>query len=290
MTRTIAIAGGTGALGRQVAERALDAGWTVRVLTRDQARLPPVLRGRVTAVIGDGRERDAAARLVGDADCVLSCAGASVAMGLGHGWRGYGAVDVALNAALVAAAARAGRPRFVYVSVFHTPALRGLAYVDAHERVAAAIARAGLPHAIVRPTGFFSAIVPAYLDLARRGAVPEIGDGSARTNPIADADLAAVCLEAVESTEPALAIAAGGPDVLPRRALIELAGAALGRPVRARRVPPWLARAGAAAVRVVHPRLGQFASFAAAISTTDLVAPARGARRLTDAFAAAARA
>lgn len=287
MTRTIAIAGGTGALGRRVVERALTAGWAVKLLTRDEARLPAALRGRVTAVVGDGRDRAAAARLVEGADAIFSCAGASVAMERGHGWRGYGAVDPAVNGALVDAAARGGRPRFVYVSVFHHPVMRGLAYVDAHERVVDAITRAGLPHAIVRPTGFFSAIVPAYLGLARKGTVPEIGDGTARTNPIADDDLADVCLEAVDARDPAMTIDVGGPEVLPRRAFAELAGAALGRSVKARRVPAWLARAGGAGLRLVHPRMGQFARFIATIATTDLVAPARGTQRLADAFTAA---
>ncbi|MBL8625071.1 MAG: NAD(P)H-binding protein [Myxococcales bacterium] len=284
MSRTIAVAGASGALGRRVVARLRDDGWRVRALTRDPARAP---RG-VEVVAGDGRDPAVAAALVRGVDAVFSCAGASVAMARGHGWRGYRAVDTRLNAALVAAATATGRPRFVYVSAFHTPAMRRLAYVDAHERVVDAIVAAALPHAIVRPTGFYSAIVPAYLDLARRGAVPEIGDGRARTNPIGDDDLAAVCAEAIAHADPRLAIAAGGPDVLPRRAFVELAAAALGRPARTRAVPPWLARAGATVLRPLHPRVGQFAQFLATIATTDLIAPARGAARLADAFAAAA--
>jgi uncharacterized protein YbjT (DUF2867 family) len=286
----LALAGATGALGSRVAVRALDAGMTLRVLARDAGRLPPSLRRPGVAVVpGDARDRRVADALVRDADIVFSCAGASVQLGLGHGWRGYRAIDTAANTALIAAARAAGRPRFVYVSVFHTPAMRRLAYVDAHERVAAALGSAGLPHAVVRPTGFHSAIA-TYVALARRGALPEIGDGSARTNPIADDDLADVCLEAIASRDPALSIDAGGPDVITRRHIGELAFAALGRPPRFRTVPPWLARVGAGALRPVHPRIAQFASFVAAISTRDLVAPALGHSRLADAFAAAARA
>ncbi len=284
---TIAVAGGTGALGRRVIERALGAGHVVRALTREAGRMPAELRGRVTPVVGDARDADAAAELVRGTDVVFSCAGASVMMERGRGWRGYGAVDTPLNVALVRAAAAAGRPRFVYVSVFHTPEMRGLAYVDAHERVVDAIRRAGLPHAIVRPTGFYSAIVDSYLPMVRRGPAPEIGDGCARTNPIADDDLAAACLDAIDAGDPALALDCGGPDIITRHELVELAFAAAGQPPRFRRVPPWVARAGAATLRVLHPRIGQFAKFIAAISTRDLIAPARGKRRLADAFMAA---
>ncbi|MBZ0234619.1 MAG: NAD(P)H-binding protein, partial [Deltaproteobacteria bacterium] len=237
---TIAVAGGTGALGRRVIDRALTAGHTVRLLTRDPARIPADLRGRVTPVVGDARDGRAAVELAQGADVLFSCAGASVMMERGRGWRGYGAVDTPLNTALVDAAVAGGRPRVVYVSVFHTPAMRRLAYVDAHERVVERVVASGLPHAIVRPTGFFSAVTASYLGLARSGALPEIGDGSARTNPIGDDDLAAVCLAAIESDEPALAVDAGGPDVVTRHAIAEMAFAAARTEPRYRRVPPWL--------------------------------------------------
>lgn len=288
MTGTLAIAGGTGALGRCVAARALAAGWRVRLATRAPARLPAALAGQVDVVVGDLREPGHARALVRDVDAVFSCAGGSVAVGLGHGWRGFGAVDPRLNLGLIAAARAAGRPRFVYVSVFHTPAMRRLAYVEAHERVVDALADADLPWAALRPTGFHSAIVPLYLGFARRGRAPEIGDGRVRTNPIADDDLAALCLDALAA--PAGVVEVGGPEVVERRQLVELAAAALGRRVEVQRVPASLARAGSGLARLFHPRLGQLGAFVTALATQDLVAPARGTLRLADAFAAAARA
>lgn len=148
---TLAIAGASSVLGRAVAERARAAGHTLRVLTRDPARLPGSLRA--AAVVGDGRDPRVASELVRGADRVFSCAGASVLPALGHGWRGYGAVDTPLNLALIAAARAAGRPRFTYVSVFHAPPMRRLAYVAAHERVAEALAGSELPHAIAPARG-----------------------------------------------------------------------------------------------------------------------------------------
>jgi uncharacterized protein YbjT (DUF2867 family) len=281
---SLAVAGGTGALGRRVIDRALGAGHTIRLLTRDAARIPADLRGRVTPVVGDARDASAAADLVRGADIVFSCAGASVMMERGRGWRGYGAVDTPINTALVDAAVAAGRPRFVYVSVFHTPAMRRLAYVDAHERVVERIVAAGLPYGIVRPTGFFSAITASYVPMAKKGTLPEIGDGSARTNPIGDDDLAAICMGAITSGERALAIDAGGPDIVTRHEIAEMAFDAAGTKPRFRRVPPWLGRLGAAFLRPLHPRIGQFAAFIATISTADLIAPPHGRERLTDAF------
>ena len=77
-------------------------------------------------------------------DIIVHTAGASVAMALGKGWRGYRAVDVPLGLA-VAAHARATAARMIYVAAHHPPALRDCAYVDAHEQVAAAMGRATSP-------------------------------------------------------------------------------------------------------------------------------------------------
>jgi len=286
---TLLVAGATGSLGRAVIAQALARGATVRALVRDPVRLPAAVRGQVEVVVGDVRDRAVADEAVHGADRVFSCAGASVMPALGRGWRGYRAVDWPANRTLIDAAAAAGARRFTYVSVHHPPAMRRLAYVDAHERVVDHLRGAGLDWAVVRPTGFFSAL-EVYVDLARRGRIPEIGDsGAARTNPIADDDLAAICVDAALSDEPRLEIAAGGPDVVSRRVIGELAFAALGARARFRRIPAWLARGGAALLRPLHPRMAQVAAFVTALGAHDIVAPSLGRRRLADHFAARAR-
>jgi len=75
--------------------------------------------------------------------------------------------------------------------------------------------------------------------------------------------------------------------VLSRRAIGELAFATLATRPRFRRVPAGLARNGTRALRLLHPRIAQFARLIAEVSVSDLVAPARGTTRLADSFAAA---
>ncbi len=245
---TLLVVGATGALGRAITVEALGRGLTVCALVRDPERLAPALRDRIAVIVGDARDPAVAARAVADADLVLSCAGASVLPGL-RGWRSYAGVDWPLNRTLFAAAARAGVGRAIYVSVHHPPAMRAVGYVAAHERVVEHLRAGAMPWAVIRPTGFFSAL-GAFVGLARRGAFPEIGDGHARTNPIADQDLAAVCVEAALSHEPALEIAAGGPDVMTRHELAELAFASLGeRRGSGTSRPGWCGRAPSACAR-----------------------------------------
>jgi hypothetical protein len=70
--------------------------------------------------------------------------------------------------------------------------------------------------------------------------------------------------------------------VLTRRELFELVAATARRRVRIVRAPVWLARGGSALLSLVHPRIGQFAQFAAALATNDSIAPALGTTRLAD--------
>jgi len=271
----VVVAGASGALGRCVARALAARGHAVRAVGRSAERTRRAL-GDVApeARVFTWNDRGAACR---DADAILSCVGATTRPVL-RGWRPYTSVDVRANTELIEAARTAGAPRFVYVSVHHDDAMRGLGYVRAHERVVDALHRSGLDAYVLRPTGFFSAF-DAMLDMARSGAIPEIGGGTARTNPIADADLADLCVEALEGRGPRER-SAGGPEILTRRDIADLAFRAVGAAPRHRKVPAGVLRAIATVMRPLHPRLSQLVSFITAISERDLVAEPAGTQRL----------
>jgi uncharacterized protein YbjT (DUF2867 family) len=217
------------------------------------------------------------------ADVIVNCAGASVAMALGHGWRGYRAVDVPIGTRAVEHA-RATGARLVYVAAHHTAPLRSCAYVDAHERVVGAMTR--VDGYVVRATGFY-AVFAQLREMARHGWLVDIGDGRARTNPISERDLAGIVTDVALGNPGPREIAAGGPDVMTRRELFELVAGAAGRRVRIVRAPVWLAKSGSALLSLLHPRIGQFARFAALLATNDSIAPALGTTRLSEYMAAA---
>jgi uncharacterized protein YbjT (DUF2867 family) len=212
------------------------------------------------------------------ADVIVNCAGASVSMALGHGWRGYRAVDTPIGLGAVAHARTTGA-RLVYVAAHFDPALRRCAYIDAHERVAEAMH--DVDGYVVRATGFFSAFT-SLLAMARRGVLVDIGDGRARTNPICERDLAEIVVDVALGRGGAREMSAGGPQVYTRKELFETVARAANRPVRILRVPAWLGAGGAALLSLVHPRIGQFARFAAGLATHDGIAPALGTTRFED--------
>lgn len=260
----VLVLGARGALGRLVCEELVARGHRTRTVSRPEAR--------------DAGALAAAAR---GAAAIINCAGASMQLGLGHGWRGYRAVDTPIGLAAVAAARQVGA-RLVYVGVHHTPAMARCAYIDAHEQVVRAMA--DLDGVVVRATGFFSAFA-SFLPLARRGLLVDVGRGRTRTNPIDEHDLAAIVAESAFGDGPR-EIAAGGPQVMTRAEVFETVIAAANRRVRVLRLPVWLGDASAALMRIVHPRMGQLGRFAAQLARHDVIAPALGTRTLSEYFAA----
>jgi hypothetical protein len=219
---------------------------------------------------GDARDPAAIARA--GAGTIIDCAGASVAIALGHGWRGYRAVDTPIGLAVALAARRTGA-HMIYVAAHHAPAQRRTPYIAAHERVIAAMR--DVSGCVVRATGFFAAFA-ALLQLARRGWLVDVGDGHTRTNPIDERDLAELVVDRALAADGPRELVAGGPDVLSRRELYELIAARAGRRVRIVGVPDWL---GSALATPLHPRIAQFGRFACGLGVEDVIAPVTGTRR-----------
>lgn len=276
----ILVAGASGQLGRCVVARLRALGHPVRTLSRrpEAAKLLEALGAEIR--LADATEDGALAGVCDGVDVVCSCLGGSVSL-RSKERRGYQEIDVAANRNLLAEARRAGVKRFVYVGAFRGAGWAGTAYARAHETFATDLAQSGIPHAVVRPTGLFS-VFAELLDTARGGPLPVVGGGASRTNPIHDDDVAALCVDAIRSSEPALAIDCGGPDVVTRREIDELCFAALGRKPRLMPVPALLMRVSARLIGLFHRRLGQLFEFATAVATNDCVAPSRGQRHLAD--------
>jgi len=284
----VLVCGATGQLGREVVRLLLARGHGVRVLTRAAERAAAL--GAVEVHVGDARRPDTLRGAADGVDAVFSSVGASVSLRLGAGWRGYKAVDVPANTHLLAAAQAAGVGRFVYVAAHVVPETAGYAYFAAHETVASRVLAAPLDGRVLRPTAFFSALLP-FVAMARRGKVPILGDGRPRSNPIHDADLAAAALELLLAApgEGPRERSLGGPDVLSREEIAGLACDAVGKPRRFRRVPAWVSRLGSVVMTPLSPRMAQLVRFATEVSVRELVAPATGERHLADYFREAAQ-
>jgi uncharacterized protein YbjT (DUF2867 family) len=278
----ILVAGASGALGRLIVQELEARGHAVRSTVR-RARSAGGTPGPEVHVV-DALKPGAWSGVCEGMEAVVSTIGASVNPSPLVGHKPYTAVDAPANIALLDEAKRAGVRRFVYVSLIGGNTSRHMDYSEGHERVVDALGTGAVPATVLRPTGFFCAMAD-MIPLARKGLVPVFGDGSCRTNPIDERDLAAQAALAAESEAPGLTqIELGGPEVFTRDHIAQIAFEVIGKRPRLLHVPAGLANAGAALLSPFNPRAAHFVRFAAHVMSHDCLAPAIGTRRLGDYF------
>jgi uncharacterized protein YbjT (DUF2867 family) len=278
-TSRVLVAGASGYLGRHVVGELHRRGYLVRALIRDPDKRSLVEGAEETLVIDllkdDAQLHDA----MEDIDVVLSTAGQPCTLQRIADHRSFREVDPQINRALLDAAITGGIEKFVYVTVFAPPQLHGLDYVASHEGFIDELKAGRIEYTVVSANGFFY----SYLDLlevARRGLAIGFGDGSARSNPIHEADLAIACVEAMEGTSRRVEV--GGPEIITRSEEAKLAFAAVGRKPHVLRIPKPLLKAALPLIKLTDRRRGEMLDFLAAISHIDLLAPQHGSRRLAD--------
>ncbi len=237
----------------------------------------------VTAISGrDLTRRDQVIGLAEGCELVVSCAGASVSMS-GKDKRGFGQVDPILNKHLLEESLRAGAKRFVYLSVHVDDGYAHTAYVKAHESFVEHLRKAPISSTVVRPTGIFSSFED-LLPMARKGILPLIGNGLARTNPIDPQDVAELIVKCL-CAGPA-DLSCGGPEVLTRAQINEIVGRSIGKSkVWMPKAPAGLVRMQAKLVRLFHPRMADLMEFFSVVATQDCIAPIEGHRRMADYYA-----
>ncbi len=281
------VAGASGVLGAEVVRLLREESWPLRIVSRKASVGRGLAGPNVEVVKADLTDASTLRGICDHVETVFSCAGASMRLGALRDRASFEAVDLRGNLRLLEEAKRAGVGRFVYVSVFGGERMRSTRYADAHERFADLLRESGLDYGIVRPTGFF-AFFGELLRMARKGRGIVVGSGAARTNPVHERDVAAVCIAAIRAGGGDLPV--GGPQILTRREIVELAFEVLDRPATLRSLPPAVLRLTAAPLAVVNPRLHALMHFGIEISQMDCIAPAVGRHTLRDYFAEMANA
>lgn len=282
----VLIAGGSGLVGREVAALLKARGCFVRTLSKDPKRAKALESVAHEVRIADATQEGGLAGVCDGIELVVSALGAPISPS-SPARASYREIDRAANLALLAAARSAKVRRMVYVSVHPEPPYAQTRYLRAHAEVEEALRGSGLEWGIVRPTGVFGAFLE-MLPMARLGLMPLIGDGSARSNPIHEKDVASRVAsmalgDSREATEDV-----GGPEILTRRQIAELAFKAVGRRPRFMKTPPAVMRLSARTIGLINPRAGDFLDFIIPASLDDCVAHSCGELTLGSYLAAKA--
>ncbi len=275
--KRVLVAGATGYLGGFVAREFKSRGYFVRAMARSPKKLDPIRDSLDEVFQAEITRPETLDGACDGMDIVFS----SVGITKQKGNLTFKDVDYQGNKNLLETAQRAGVGKFIYVSVFRGPGLLHLDIVKAHEDFASALRHSGLSHTVIRPTGFFSDL-GEYMKMAKRGRVYLFGDGNNRINPIHGADLAEVCVDAVEGDSKEIDV--GGPEVLTHREIARLALRAAGNPERITSVPVWMICGLVSLSRIFNRHQGELLAFMTEAMTGDGAAPQVGARLLADYF------
>ncbi|WP_282781905.1 NAD(P)H-binding protein [Nocardia sp. CC201C] len=284
--KLVLVAGATGYLGRHIVARLHDQGYRVRAVVRDKQRaLAPGAHGAPGLndlvdewIVADGGSH-LDASVVADVDHVVSALG--VTRQRADPWD----VDFLLNLRYLELAEQHGAASFLYVGVMNVDTGTS-ALTRAKHAFTAALSRSRVSPQIVNPSGYFSDLTEIY-DLARRGVVFGLGDGSVRLSPIHGADLADFCVSVLPEGAGTWEI--GGPEVLSYREIVRLAFDAAGRRERYLRVPGALTSTAVWLADRTSPRAATLMRFFLDGMRTDSVGTTYGTRTLGDYYASLAR-
>jgi uncharacterized protein YbjT (DUF2867 family) len=249
----VLVTGGTGLVGKAAVDRLLEAGHTVRLLSRhaeDDARQWP--RG-VEPHAGDVSSDKAVAGAAEGCDAVLHMAG------IAHERPPeltFQAVNVDGTRRLAREAKRAGVRRFVYVSSLG--AERGTSNYHRSKQAAEEALREVAPDGwlVLRPGNVYGPgdeVISLLLKMVRAlPVVPTIGRGDQPFQPVWHEDLGLALARAVERDHPhGTALSLAGPDVTTTAEVIDLLEKLTGKSTLKLPIPEALAKLGANAAETL---------------------------------------
>jgi len=233
--KKVIVAGATGYLGRFIANELTEQAYASRLIVRNSAKAGfdskklKVIEANVTDATSLNGCFD-------DIDVVISTVGITKQKD-GHT---YMDVDYNANLNILNEARRSGVKKFIYVSAFNADKLTHLKMCEAKEKFVNELQNSGMDYCIIRPNGFFSDM-SEFLKMAKKGTVNLFGDGNFKMNPIHGADLAKVCVSAIESEDKTIEV--GGPQVFTHNEIAELAFSVLNKKPKIKYMPEWMRKA-----------------------------------------------
>ena len=219
----VLVTGGTGGLGREVVPRLVSAGHDVRLLSRQDR---PARPDGVEAVRGDVLNLKSLERAVAGVDAIVHCATSP--------FRRTRQTEIEGTRLLTVAAARAGRPHLLYMSIVGVDR-HPLPYYKAKRAAELVVEASAVPYTIFRATQFHSLLDGFLTRLARLPVL--LLPRQVRFQPVAPNEVAARLVELVAAGgapgPSGRAPDMGGPEV---RAFDDLARAWLNARGRSRRI------------------------------------------------------
>lgn len=277
MARVI-LFGGTGNLGKKIAEALLQKHHQVTAVVRNEAKAREIKHLVHQTVVADVTDASSLNNCCEGFEIVVSALGKSVSPN-DRSKPSFTDVDLNANSAILAEAVKSGVKKFVYVSALHSENYLHLEYFRVHHEFSERLKRSGLNYSIVKPPALFSAFVD-LIDMAKKGHLAVFGKGDKLTNPIYEGDLAAICVEAIDQLN--AVVEAGGKEVLSRRQINEIIQNVVNPKKKVRTIPAGLIKAFLPATKLFSKNLYAKLAFFLEVMQEDTLAPKLGKMKLKE--------
>jgi uncharacterized protein YbjT (DUF2867 family) len=205
MRRLATVFGGSGFIGRYVVRNLAREGWLVRAAVRrpDEALFLKTSGaiGQITPIPANIRDRASVVRAVAGADAVINLVGILYESGRQR----FKAVQTEGARIIAEEAAKAGARRLVHFSAIGADASSGSAYARSKAEGEAAVRQAFPNTTILRPSIVFGAEDEFFNRFAQMAmlspALPLIGGGRTRFQPVYVGDVAEAVMKVIENPE-----------------------------------------------------------------------------------------
>lgn len=276
--KTVLLAGATGYLGKYISKELIARNINTKIIVRNPVKAIPLAYDFVEIIPAEVTRPETIKGHFAGVDTVISTVGITRQQeGLT-----YMAVDYRANMNLLEEAKKAGVKKFIYVSVINGQLHRNLKLVEAKEAFVDKLKASGLEYTIIRPNGFFSDM-RNFLKMAEKGSVYIFGKGKKKFNPIHGADLAQVCVDAINSNQNEIVV--GGPDILTHYEVAEMALLTSGKPINIIHVPHWVRKSILWIMRTfTSSKTYGPIEFFLTLMAEDAIAPRYGSHRLSRFF------
>jgi uncharacterized protein YbjT (DUF2867 family) len=231
--KRILLAGATGYLGSYIAGELLKRDYRVTVIARNPEKLKHKSIDANEIIEAEITQPESIKNCCEKIDVVISTVGITRQKdGLT-----YMDVDFQANLNLLQQAKQSGVNKFIYVSVLNGEKLKYLKICEAKEMFVEELKKSGVDYCIVRPNGFFSDMSEIY-NMAKKGRIYLFGDGELKANPIHGADLADVCVDAIENSDREIVV--GGPQTFTQNQVAAMAFKILDKKPKVTYIPDWI--------------------------------------------------
>jgi uncharacterized protein YbjT (DUF2867 family) len=276
--KKILLFGASGNLGKAIAQEAHQRGYELSAVVRSQHKAKELQAFVNHTILADVTNPSSLKGLFDGQDAVISALGKSVSPN-DRSKPSFRDIDLVANSHLLEEAKRSGIKKFVYVSAMHSELYPQLEYFRVHHEFSEKLKASGLNYSIVKPPAIFSAFLDMFR-MAEKGRLVTIGDGSKKTNPIFEGDLAKVCVDAVHKDN--ATIEAGGKTVYTRHQINEIIQETIAPHKKIRKVPFAVMSMSLPMMKLFDRNSYDKFAFFVEVMKTDLLAPQVGEMRLED--------